>query len=107
MKTTRYIGLVLLSAMMLLTGCRDYLTEIEPGKTMLDDYYTSPDAAIQNVTGCYVPLMWEYGNTYFPEWFIGDVVSDDALKGGGTGRGAVRHRRQAASLSRCCGCGYG
>ena len=83
MKTTRYIGLVLLSAMMLLTGCRDYLTEIEPGKTMLDDYYTSPDAAIQNVTGCYVPLMWEYGNTYFPEWFIGDVVSDDALKGGG------------------------
>ena len=45
MKTTRYIGLVLLSAMMLLTGCKDYLTEIEPGKTMLDDYYTSPDAA--------------------------------------------------------------
>ena len=25
---------------------------------------------------------------------------------GGTGRGAVRRRRQAASLSRCCGCGY-
>ena len=66
----------------LLMGCKDYLTEIEPGKTMLEDYYTSPEAAIQNVTGCYVPLMWEYGDTYFPEWFIGDVVSDDALKGG-------------------------
>ncbi len=68
----------------LLTGCKDYLTEIEPGKTLLGDFYTSPEAAIQNVTGCYVPLMWEYGNTYFPEWFIGDVVSDDALKGGGS-----------------------
>ncbi|MBR6247924.1 MAG: RagB/SusD family nutrient uptake outer membrane protein [Muribaculaceae bacterium] len=31
-----------------------------------------------------MPLMWEYGNstTYYSEWFIGDVVSDDALKGG-------------------------
>ena len=28
-------------------------------------------------------------------------------RSGGTGRGAVRRRRQAASLSRCCGCGYG
>ena len=59
MKTTRYIGLVLLSAMMLLTGCRDYLTEIEPGKTMLDDYYTWPDAAIQQVTGWHLTLERE------------------------------------------------
>lgn len=79
----RTMGLVLACGAML-TGCKDYLTEIEPGKTMLGDYYTSPEAAIQNVTGCYVPLMWEYGDTYFPEWFIGDVVSDDALKGGGS-----------------------
>ena len=55
----RTMGLVLACGVML-TGCKDYLTEIEPGKTMLGDYYTSPEAAIQNVTGCYVPLMWEY-----------------------------------------------
>ncbi len=66
------------------TGCKDYLTEIEPGTTLLQDYYTSTDAAVQNVTGCYVPLMWEYNHTYCPEWFIGDVASDDALKGGGS-----------------------
>ena len=67
-----------------LTGCRDYLTEIEPGTTLLNDFFTSTAAAKQNVTGCYVPLMWEYNNTYLSEWFIGDIVSDDALKGGGS-----------------------
>jgi len=67
-----------------LTGCRDYLTEIEPGTTLLSDFYTSTAAAQQNVTGCYVPLMWEYNHTYLSEWFIGDIASDDALKGGGS-----------------------
>ena len=67
-----------------MTGCKDYLTEIEPGTTLLEDFYTSTAAAKQNVTGCYVPLMWEYNNTYCSEWFIGDIASDDALKGGGS-----------------------
>lgn len=80
----KYIFLSLALAGMVLTSCRDYLTETEPGKTLLSDYYTSPATAIQNVTGCYVPLMWEYGMTYCPEWFIGDIASDDALKGGGS-----------------------
>lgn len=26
--------------------------------------------------------MWEYQGTYYPEFFFGDVISDDALKGG-------------------------
>ena len=47
------------------TGCIDYLTEDEPGMTKLEDYYTSGTAAIQNVTGCYVPLMWEFNHTYY------------------------------------------
>lgn len=67
-----------------LAGCKDYLTEIEPCKTLLEDFYVSTEAVQQNVTGCYVPLMWEYGGTYFSEWFIGDIASDDALKGGGS-----------------------
>ena len=59
------------------------MTEIEPGTIPLEDFFVSTDAAVQNVTGCYTPLMWEYNRTYCPEWFIGDVASDDALKGGG------------------------
>ena len=66
------------------TGCKDYLTEIEPGTTLLSDYFTSTAAAQENLVGCYVPLMWEYNTTYCSEWFIGDVASDDALKGGGS-----------------------
>ena len=81
MKTLKYYIFALL---LVFTGCRDYLTEIEPGTTLLNDFFTSTAAAKQNVTGCYVPLMWEYNHTYLSEWFIGDIVSDDALKGGGS-----------------------
>lgn len=45
---------------------------------------TDVDVAVQTVNAAYVPLGWEYNSTYYPEWFIGDVVSDDALKGGQT-----------------------
>ena len=73
---------IILAALLTLTSCTDWLLEPQPGTTGLDDFYSGADAAIQNVTACYVPMQWEYNNTYFPEWFIGDVVSDDALKGG-------------------------
>ena len=66
------------------TGCTKWLTEEQPDVTRLEDFYTSGSAAIQNVTACYVPLQWEYGETYFSEWFIGDIMSDDAVKGGGS-----------------------
>ena len=70
------------AALMALTACSDWLEEPSPGVTKLDDYFSGADAATQNVNGCYAPLQWEYNKTFYPEWFIGDVVSDDALKGG-------------------------
>lgn len=76
--------IVLCGLVLSFTGCKDYLTEIEPGSIPLEDFFVSTDAAVQNVTGCYTPLMWEYNRTYCPEWFIGDIASDDALKGGGS-----------------------
>ena len=79
-----FCGLLSLSVAVCLSGCKDYLTEIEPGTTLLEDFYTSTPAVVQNVTGCYVPLMWEFNHTYLSEWFIGDIASDDALKGGGS-----------------------
>ena len=80
MKKTYYI--ILCFVALLFTACKDYLTAPEPGATHLEAYYTSGQACINNVNGCYVPLMWEYSSTYCSEWFIGDVMSDDALKGG-------------------------
>lgn len=73
---------LLLLASIAFISCNDWLNAPQLGSTDLDDFYTSAEAAVQNVTACYVPLQWEYNNTYYPEWFIGDVVSDDAMKGG-------------------------
>lgn len=65
-----------------MSSCKDYLTAPEPGSVKLEDFFASKSAAEQTIVGCYTPLMWEYNRTYFSEWFIGDIVSDDALKGG-------------------------
>lgn len=78
----KYIYISLACVAILLTACRDYITELSPGTQLLEDFYVNGSAAEQNVTGCYTPAIWEYNVTYFPEWFIGDVMSDDALKGG-------------------------
>lgn len=65
-----------------LGSCSDWLKEPTPGQTNLADYYTTWQAALENVNAAYTPLAWEYQGTYYAEWFIGDIVSDDALKGG-------------------------
>lgn len=66
-----------------LSSCQDWLTDDTPGTTKLPEAFTSLEVAQNTVNAVYVPLMWEYsGSTYYSEWFIGDVVSDDALKGG-------------------------
>ena len=65
-----------------LGSCSDWLKEPTPGQTNLADYYTTWQAALENVNAAYTPLAWEYQGTYYSEWFIGDIVSDDALKGG-------------------------
>lgn len=65
-----------------LSSCSDWLKEPTPGQTNLADYYTTWQAALENVNAAYTPLAWEYQGTYYAEWFIGDIVSDDALKGG-------------------------
>jgi hypothetical protein len=66
----------------LLSGCNDWLREDGPGKTELDDFFTSGQTALQAVNAAYYPLAWEYNNTYYSEWFVGDIASDDAVKGG-------------------------
>lgn len=64
------------------TSCNDWLKEDAPGKSSPDDYFAQGKAAIQSVNAAYAPLEWEFNKTYFSEWYIGDIASDDALKGG-------------------------
>jgi hypothetical protein len=75
---------IILTALTTLSSCSDYITELAPGTQLLEDFFVNGSAAEQAVTACYTPAIWEYNVTYFPEWFIGDVMSDDALKGGQT-----------------------
>jgi hypothetical protein len=76
------INIFFAAALVLFSSCQDWITETTPGSIALEDFYTSGSTAIQCTNAAYVPLMWEYGDTYFSEWFVGDIVSDDALKGG-------------------------
>lgn len=80
MKLDKIIFCVLITVFS--TACNDWLTETPPAQTDVDDYFTSGKTALATVNGAYVPLAWEYNGTFYSEWFIGDVVSDDALKGG-------------------------
>lgn len=64
------------------TSCQDWLMEPSPAVTNLDDYFTSGQAGIYSVNAAYVPMTWEYNYTYYSNFFIGDIMSDDALKGG-------------------------
>lgn len=66
----------------LFSGCNDWLREDGPGQTELDDFFTSGQTALQTVNAAYGPMAWEYNSTYYSEWFVGDIASDDAVKGG-------------------------
>lgn len=79
----RYIlGALATAISVSLTSCNDWLNEETPGNNELEDYFTSGATAERVVNAAYTPLAWEYNDTYFSEWYIGDIASDDALKGG-------------------------
>lgn len=80
MKTKIYLFILMATAS--ITGCTDFLTPEPLATEKLSTYFTNDTAAVTVVNAAYVPLQWQLGGTYSNEWFVGDVVSDDALKGG-------------------------
>lgn len=80
MKRLSYISIII--AALSLASCHDWLTESAPGTTDVEDFLSSEEAAVQQANGVYVPLAWEFNNVFYAEWAIGDVCSDDAIKGG-------------------------
>jgi len=82
MKTKIYFYIALVSTVVL-TGCDNFLTPEPLATDKLSTFFKNDTAAISVVNAAYVPLQWQFGvGTYANEWFVGDVVSDDALKGG-------------------------
>jgi len=78
----RNIYITLASALVLLfSSCsKDFLNT--PAPNISDEsYFSSDDAAVSALIGVYDPLA-RYESTQIHEWMLGDVVSDDAEKGG-------------------------
>ncbi len=73
---------VIALSLLTLVSCNAWLSEDGPMVNRVGDFFTSAETARQVVTAVYTPLMWEYQDGYFPEWYFGDIASDDALKGG-------------------------
>ena len=82
MKRYTIYSMLILSLVFTFSSCEKWVTEPELAVTGLDDYYTSGKAGIYTTNAAYVPLSWEYNYTYYSDFFIGDIMSDDALKGG-------------------------
>lgn len=82
MKKHIFKSILIVTLAISFVSCENWLLEPSPGVTKLEDFFTEGQTAIQAVNAAYTPLMWEYNSTYYSEWFIGDIVSDDALKGG-------------------------
>ena len=79
---TKYNLIVLLCLFGLFSSCNDYLDHERPLLTNFSEAWETADDAVMNATSCYVPLMWEWGSGFAPEWVFGDICSDDAFTGG-------------------------
>lgn len=73
-----------LLAVCFLSSCNDFL-ETTPKKRVEETFWTVKQDAINALVGAYNPLLSKPNNRDFDHmWQIGDVMSDDANKGGGT-----------------------
>ena len=80
--TITFLGLCLLTTS--LFSCKKFLDEPILGKYVSSNYFTSDANAVNAVNAAYVPLLFtDAGSNTI--WVLGDVASDDAIKGGNPG----------------------
>lgn len=83
MKYKIFYTAFLIGSSLLFTRCSEDFIDKQPlVDNVIENFYKTGDDALLAVTAAYVPMQWEFNDTYFNEWMLGDVVSDDALKGG-------------------------
>lgn len=79
-KNTLKIGMTSAAAGLLFVGC-DFLTKTPQAVESKDVFWKTEDQANKALIGAYDPAGWG-GTTETYEWMIGDIMSDDAVKGG-------------------------
>jgi len=77
-----YISTILLTAFLFTACSEDFLNKEPLVDIVVENFYKTGNDAILAVNAAYTPMQWEFNHTYFCEWMLGDIVSDDALKGG-------------------------
>ena len=77
-----------------LMSCNDFLDLKEQGKENSENYFNDKENAIMAVNGIYDILAYDEGNDADGVWrgghfdfFLGDIVSDDAERGSNEGEG--------------------
>lgn len=80
---TKAGSILLISLLLVMSGCKDFLTEDLKGEFSSDTYYKNDIQALQALTGAYDAISFNTSNNVI--WVFGDVASDDAVKGGGAG----------------------
>ena len=76
-------GILLLLFLLAGIGCSDFLEENLQGKFSSSTFYQTPQDAVLAVNGVYNSASFVSTNNAL--WVFGDVASDDATKGGGSG----------------------
>src|SRR6186713_2674765 len=88
MKKLIYITLLAITAM----SCKKELEKFPQGQLTEDNVFTQANDFTLAIDAAYVPLTnrfrgawdWDLGSSIPRDWVIGDVMSDDAVKGGGS-----------------------
>ncbi|MBN1127416.1 MAG: RagB/SusD family nutrient uptake outer membrane protein, partial [Chitinispirillaceae bacterium] len=81
MNNHRVVVIVAAVTAAFLAGCGDFLDKQPMGVESSATFFKNKDQAIKAVTAVYDAAAWRYSQEIF-EWFLGDVCSDDAEKGG-------------------------
>src|SRR4249919_1597331 len=84
MKYSKGTGIVFLALAMIFAGCQKQLNQEVLGFYTPSNFFTSDANAQFAVNAAYSPLTFTY-TTDNPLWVVGDVASDDGIKGGNTG----------------------
>lgn len=75
--------LILLPALLLWTSCeKDFLEKAPIVGTTEGNFYRTADDAIAAVNAAYASLQFQLSPAGHFRWFWGDIMSDDAIKGG-------------------------
>lgn len=75
--------LLMVLSMTILSACTDFLTEDLKGSFSSETFYKNDKQALQAVDGVYNAIMFSRFDNAL--WIIGDIASDDAVKGGNPG----------------------